>query len=178
MKGNIFKQKTNQKGIKSMKKLISLLLVIIIIITCSLLSGCNWDNIFQFQSTTNEKTIIIPSNQETDFVPGHVLVLLDKNISEPNKVHSKEFFLGVSIEEIIDLTQRENPIDQEEFQQILLLILVDKTKKAVVEACEILEQIDGIESADPDYYVYPEEASNDPYYSFSDGTNDQWSLEK
>ena len=166
-----------------MKRLISLLLIVITL--SSLLAGCEWNEFFDWENSENSTSSTTNSSKipnspeiiweekeycdatiEDDFVPGHVLILLDRAISEPNKIHEKEFFAGVEIEEIIDLTKRENPVDpDEEFRQILALILVEKTKEAVIKACKILEQIEGIKAASPDYYFYPEETPNDEYYT-------------
>ncbi len=157
-----------------MKKLISLSLIIII--NCSLLVGCNFNDILQLISTTNN------SKEELNFEPGEVLVLLDEEISEVNKVHSKEFFGGVEIESILDLTYRSDPntVDDEEgFRQTLLIVLAEKTKEAVLDAVEIIKSIPGVLSAGPNYYLpLDSTVPNDPIFSFSHNSDDQWGLEK
>ena len=145
-----------------MKKIICLMLVVVF--ASSLLAGCTWKkmsdliNLNIFHRTHKiewEEKVYCNATVEDDFVPGHVLILLDKAISEPNKVHSKNFFAGVEIEEIIDLSCRDYHVDsKEEFRQMLLLILVDKTKEAVIEAIKTLEQIEGIKAAEPDWYAH------------------------
>ena len=106
-----------------MKKLISLLLVVILI--CSALVGCDWSNILKQNDTTAtitttstvptsndsqniiwEEKIIWEGDVDANFVVGELMVVLDKAISAPNKVHSPDFFVGVDIVEIYDCTKR------------------------------------------------------------------------
>ena len=165
-----------------MKKLLGLILALTILSSCLALVGCNvFGELFDTTSTQSSTTTTTTgSSSDTgeivweekqyvdltlrdDFYPGGVIVLLDRRISEPNKVHEKEFFVGVEIEEIVDLTPRSNPVDpDEDFHQILWIVLVDKSKEAVIEASIILMEIQGIVTAHPDYYVYPEIVPNDP----------------
>lgn len=173
-----------------MKKLISLVLVVIII--CPSLYGCDFSyvddwisNIFTTQNEPEiewEEKIYWKGNINENFVPGEVLVILDKAISELNKVHSKEFFAGVEIEEIIDLTYRSDPslVDVgDDFNQMLYLKLVEKTKEAVVNAIKIIELIPGVKAAEPNHiYTISSTTPNDPLYSFASNCDDQWGLEK
>lgn len=172
-----------------MKKIISLVLIVIIL--CSAISGCFFDDIIkqigfttinpEYEGIVWEEKIYWEGDINDDFEPGVVLVILDKAISEPNKIHSVDFFVGVDIESIKDLTYRSYPdsvADKENFNQILSLNLVQKTKEAVISAIEIIEKIVGVKyvspnGIDPPEMTYP----NDEYFSYTAGTDDQWALD-
>ena len=104
---------------------------------------------------------------EDNFVPGEVIVVLDKAISEVNKVHSKDFFTGVDILNIVDLTHFSNPdviVDKENFNQVLLLTLSEQTKEAVIDAIRIIEKIVGVKYVGPNREDEPEDlCPDDPY---------------
>ena len=174
-----------------MKKLICLLLVVLMI--CTVLLGCDWKNLLNWSNTSSSTTTFEPEIEweekiywqgdiNDNFLPGEVIVLLDKSISELNKVHTKEFFAGVEIEEIRDLTRRSDSSSQDvgdDFHQILHLILVEKTKEAVVNAIKIIELIPGVKAAEPNSLLtITNTTPNDPLYSFASNCDDQWGLER
>ena len=143
-----------------MRKIISLILIVIIV--SSAISGCFLDDIIKQIgfTTTNpdyeeivwEEKIYWTGDINENFVPGQLMVLLDKAISAPQKVHNVEFFVGVEVVEIIDCKPYTNPNDYSpDFHQSLLLILSDKynTKEATLEAMHILEPIVGIKAVEP-----------------------------
>ena len=149
-----------------MKKFVSLLIAIILL--SSALAGCDFSIIDNWMSNISTTTLTTKNESEIEweekvywkgdinenFVPGEVLVVLDKAISELNKVHSKEFFVGVEIEKINDLTYRSDSIPHDvgnDFHQILSLTLFEKTKEAVVNAIKIIELITGVKGAQPNY---------------------------
>ncbi len=110
---------------------------------------------------------------ERDFVDDEVIVVLDKKISAINKIHSKSFFKGIEIESLTDLTWRKlNKKSSNNFRQILSIKIKNGTKDKVLEAIEILNQIDGVHSAELNYIIEPIVASNDPYFQI----NNQWNL--
>ena len=154
-----------------MKKMISLLLIILVV--CSVITGCFLDSIIGLMSSTSStSSTTISTTKKTidyseieweekrywqgdithDFEPGVVLLTMDKAISEPGKIFEKEFFVGVEIETIIDYSFSPSPNNI--FRQLLILILKEKTKEAVMDAIEKLEKIDGIISAEPNVRVY------------------------
>lgn len=177
-----------------MKKFVSLLIAIILL--SSALAGCDFSIIDNWMSNISTTTLTTKNESEIEweekvywkgdinenFVPGEVIVVLDKAISELNKVHSKEFFVGVEIEEINDLTYRSDSIPHDvgnDFHQILSLTLFEKTKEAVVNAIKIIELITGVKGAQPNYiYEISSTTPNDPLYSFANNCDDQWGLEK
>ena len=151
-----------------MKKSIALLLVVIFV--SSVLSGCDLSNIFKQNDITTttttcttpttddsqniiwEEKIIWEGDVDANFVVGELMVVLDKAISAPNKVHSFDFFMGVDVVKIYDCTKRKDPENVwEDFHQILHLTLADTydTKEKTLEAMRILAPIPGIVSVSP-----------------------------
>ena len=114
-----------------------------------------------------EDKIYCNTTIDDNYVPGEVIVVLDKAISEVNKVHSKDFFTGVDILNIEDLTHFSNPdviVDKENFNQVLLLTLSEQTKEAVIDAIKIIEQIVGVKYVGPNGEDEPEDLyPDDPY---------------
>lgn len=89
-----------------------------------------------------------------NFAYDSVLVVLDENFSEVNKVHSKDFFGGVEISSIEDLTYTKNlEGEKEKFCQILKLNLVECSRSAVINAIKTISQIQGVKSVEPNYIV-------------------------
>ena len=99
---------------------------------------------------------------DEDFEGSGVVVVMDKNVGGPNKVHDKSFFGGIEIESIRDLTwfdvnYNNLGIDWKIWRQILYLKLPgDSNKENVVRAIRHLEKINGIRSADPDHIEWPD----------------------
>ena len=96
-----------------------------------------------------------------NFDGSNVLVMMDKNIGGPNKIHEKSFFGDIEIESIRDLTWFTGSlgsalVDWEKWRQTLCLKLPGDSKENVVNAIRHLEKIDGIRSAGPNYYYYPD----------------------
>ena len=82
---------------KSRIGIISILSLTIILSTI----GFN-NNVFALENneTVYEAKVYSSATIEDNFDSGSIIVILDKSISEVNKVHSEEFFLGVDIESI------------------------------------------------------------------------------
>ena len=59
-------------------------------------------NVFALENneTVYEAKVYNSATIEDNFDGSSIIVILDKSISEVNKVHNKEFFLGVDIESI------------------------------------------------------------------------------
>ena len=101
-----------------------------------------------------------------DFENDNVIVVLDPKISKINKIHNAKYFEGIEIESITDLTKRELNINSKsaEFKQILQIYLKEKSKENVLKAIALLEQIDGVISAEPNYLFQVAIDSNDSNY--------------
>jgi len=101
-----------------------------------------------------EEKIYWTGTIDEDFDGKRVLVVMDKNIGGPNKVHDKSFFGDIEIESIEDLTllpENYDRINWETWRQILCLTLPGDSKENVVRVIRQLEIIDGIRSASPNY---------------------------
>ena len=179
-----------------MKKLISLLLIIIIISIAVV--SCNLNNILREQKTSAtsvisntdspsqeiewEEKIYWEGDLNANFVIGELMVILDKAISEPQKIHHPDFFVGVEVVKIYDCSTPIKDPDNipEGYRQILHLTLSDKydTKEKTFEAMRILENVPGIVSVSPNLILSYDVAPNDPFFDNSIGFHDQWGHEK
>lgn len=177
------------------QKYISVLLAFSLIFSVLVNDVFSQEKNLEFQKIEYESKIFSTVSIEHDFCGSTILVVLDKNISAPNKKHEKKFFGNLPIENIQDLTeisadtvnieiaredgdtrkyeeivseriaQRQNNSD---FRQILALNLSKDCKQNVLDVIKQLEQIDGIISAEVN-----------GYRQFSSGYNaGQWSLPK
>ena len=104
------------------------------------------------QSFTNHATI------DQSFCGKTLLVTLDENLSTINRVHNTNLFTDIEIESIRDLTQintdlRSLNLNHDTFRQILLLTLPTDCKENVLNEINKLRFIDGIEYAEPNYYL-------------------------
>lgn len=115
-----------------------------------------------------------------DFDSSSIIVILDKKISGINKVHDKNFFIGVEIDEIEDLTKvvDEQTVDMDSFEQILLLTLTQPSKQEVLSAIDKLYLIDGVKYAGANTLQQCEAIPNDSLYANLDEEKGQWALEK
>lgn len=104
--------------------------------------------------------------QSENFADDCVVVVLDKKISKINKIHNAKFFSGIKIKSLEDLTKRKINIKSKnnDFKQILKIYLKDNSKENVLSAIKILNEMDGIISAEPNYYFEPAVDPNDPDY--------------
>lgn len=111
---------------------------------------------------------------EVEFSTDSILVVLDKNISEINKIHSPSYFRGIQISSIKDLTTRkENKAISDDFRQILQIYLEEPSEKNVLRAVELLNDMDGVFSAELNYSQTITATPNDPFYQ----SNSLWGLE-
>lgn len=126
------------------------------------------------KTTTIEKKIHCVATLDDNFKDDSVIVVLDNQISEINKVHSLSFFSGIEIDRIEDLTKRDshNSVETENFRQILQIFLKNHSKENVLNAVNRLERINGIFSVTPNFLYESTVAANDYYYV----SNDQWNL--
>lgn len=100
--------------------------------------------------------ILCSVSEDTDYVPGEVVIVIKKEYSGLNKTYSQKDFPGVGIKEIEYLTSlRESAegtlIDLANFRQILLLRLTDESKQGVRDAVAVLNRNWIVYSADPNY---------------------------
>lgn len=102
------------------------------------------------------KKVYSSATIDDDFEPDSVIVVINKESGAINKIHSKEKFKGVEIEDIRDLTKitgdiESKNIDEENYQQILQITLKEKTKKEVLKAIKAFEKLDEVEYVGPNY---------------------------
>lgn len=101
---------------------------------------------------------------DDDFVPGSVIVVLDKQISDYNGLSEKFYsrlFRGIEYTNIEDLTdygdavknnnKLKNHFEQIDFRQILSVEIPGSSKQQVLDTIKLLEKIDGVVSAEPNY---------------------------
>ena len=150
-----------------MKKKISFILFLIIS-TFIFLSIEN--DVFADANITFEPKIYCDLNANDDFSLDSVLVMIDKNLSDVNKVFENSFFGNLNIFNIEDLTYRENwnsgvDTKKDNFRQTLKLQLDLQTKEQIIESVKSLEKIEGIVCASPNYIGKRGLAAiNDEYY--------------
>ena len=105
-----------------------------------------------------EEKIYSKATIDQKFDGRSVLVVMDKHTGGVNKKHEKSFFGGIEIESIEDLTYFPGGatnglgINWETWRQILCLHLPINSKENVLYVISVLEKIDGIKYADPNYY--------------------------
>ncbi len=138
-----------------MKRISTALYVIAIILSITP-SAHSLDNETLSGIVPAEEKVYCGATIEDEFVPGEVLVVLTKRATEINKSYASTHFSKVKATEIEDLTHIENEkafewIDTENYNQILKITLVDKSKESVLKAIKILEQRDDVLSAEPNY---------------------------
>jgi subtilisin family serine protease len=117
--------------------------------------------------STFEEKIYSHKPQKKNFEDSSVIVIMDKSLSSVNKVHSKSFFKGVEIEDIVDLTRDENQINsnnRKEFRQILKLTLKSKGENKVIEAIKKIEKIPGVKYVGPNQRLISQTIPNDYYF--------------
>ena len=132
-----------------MKKAVSVILCLVLLLCASVSVNSVADN---------EEKIYCTATIKDDFAPDCVVVVFKKYASEINKVHTADEFPGIEIEKIEDLFRVDNPdendtVNKENFHQIYKLTLKNKGKEEVLNAIMVLEQLDYIRSASPDYVV-------------------------
>ena len=124
-----------------------------------------------------EEKIYCNATMEESFDGGCVMVVMDKYISEINKTYEENFFGDIEIERIQDLTYISGDINEkqylnlESFRQILKIDLPQDSKESVLSAVEVLENIDGILWAGPNYYQSVSGQVSDEYADL------QWAIE-
>lgn len=112
------------------------------------------------QGEEHDVVVNMPSIND-DFDDDSVIVVMDKITSEVNKVYALDYFGGIDIESIDDLTYIEGEVcgdeklNMENFHQILQLNLPYSSKQNVIDTITKLENVDGIFMVEPNYYVEP-----------------------
>lgn len=157
------------------KKLIIVVLLVIAIF--SVLFGlCDVISVNALTQIQYEDKIYHIIDDAMDYADNKVLVVLDKNISDINKVHDNKLFGNFDKMQIVELTAREhlnnNLYKGENFRQIFEITLPGHNKENVVAAIDELDNIQGILTAEPDYY-FETCAISTPNDTLYDG---QWAL--
>ena len=106
----------------------------------------------------------------SEFTEDSVLVVLDSEISRINKQHYANFFDGLKIKSIKDLTKRNQNKKSEnnDFRQILQIFLENPSRDNVIEVVQKLRDLDGVYNAEPNYINGMNLVPNDP--NFTNGT--------
>ena len=139
-------------------------------------------SVFSFSSKTvmaqdNEKALIRDYSLDEDFSPDKVLVVLKNSKSRELNDYSKEDFPNIDCEEVLDLTSGTKELfkkiekndysfitdeydirkrlDINNYHQILLIKLNEKTKENVLHSIDILRNYDSIFAVEPSFYVHP-----------------------
>lgn len=134
-------------------------------------------NVFAHDRENYEPKIYCELSTDDNFSLNSVLVLMDKSISDVNKVFDKSFFGNIDILEVVDLTYRTdwNSITdkkKEDFRQILELQLKPLARDGIIDTIRSLEKIDGIVCASPNYIGSSGAMLNDTYfYEYQWGLN-------
>lgn len=109
-----------------------------------------------------------------------VIVVMDKYISEINKIYKNSFFGSIPLKSIKDLTNINGDIASKEylntdnFRQILKIELPEHSKENVIRVIHQLEKINGILRAEPNYYDEPD--STEPASAQGTRYSQQWNL--
>lgn len=179
------------------KSIIKSFLSLIIVITVYIYSISNMTIVLATQGindnmgSSDEEKIIIEVDIDKNFADNRLLVVLDKKHSGINKSFDNIFDGIENINSIVDLTKIDNnrkenqtndensnglfamEVNELNFHQILQVNLVNSSKQLVVDTIHMLDNIDGVLYAGPDYYSgEPGIIPNDSYYS------SQWGLNK
>jgi hypothetical protein len=116
-----------------------------------------------------ESRLYTNATLNNDFNGSRVIVMLDRSIQGINKVHCPSFFGDFPIAEIIDLTWHDSTEaiertqqDIRSFRQVLKIILPFDCKENVLAVIRQLEQVDGIFSAEPDFYLRSRRNTSSP----------------
>ena len=149
--------------------LVALAVLLLLILSIFVFS----DNIALAWTTDNEsreERIYWRGTIDEAFDGTSVLVVMDKRVGGINKQHSRSFFGEFPIEEVRDLTYLSNELirnengeleapnrylDFDNLNQILQIKLPTDCKENVVHVIRQIEQIDGVLSAEPNYYGTP-----------------------
>ncbi len=114
-----------------------------------------------------------------NFDDSTVIVVMNQSIGAINKRQDKTIFKGVDIEKVTDLTivdensKSKKYLKEESFKQILEIKLPTNSKEKVLEVVKQLEQIDGVYSAEPNYYG---QATLLPANSVGTGYSNLWGM--
>ncbi|MCL2797772.1 MAG: S8 family serine peptidase [Firmicutes bacterium] len=172
-----------------MKKRISILLIFLMLFAVCMAQGST------FADTANESVEYVEMPEEKflskatidqDFVGDSVLVVMDKKTGGINKTHSSSFFEDFAKVSVRDLTSVDGDVaeqrylNREEFRQILEIKLPQDDKNEVLNAIRVLEKIDGVMSAEPNYFLQAQAMPNDQSFNdatFRAGYGTQWALE-
>lgn len=152
-------------------------------------------NLFQFEppvrAKANEDSITVADkldekiienvDEDADFLPNRVIVVLDKSFSSPEGLSKNmidDLFGQIEYTKIKDLSKvtlndsLENYYAQNNFRQILCINLEKESKENVISVIQQLQKMDEILYVGPDYLAKTEAVQpSDPYYE-----NDQWGL--
>lgn len=115
-----------------------------VLLCCTISTICL--NIKKYNVYASENNYAV---NEIKSIDNSLLVVLNEEISDINKVHSFDYFKGVEISEIIDLTERKINFEiGEHFCQVLQIYLKDDSEEYVLQAIDKLKQLSGIVSVE------------------------------
>ena len=118
-------------------------------------------------NSLTEKKILCNVSEDEDFEDNSIIIILNRQTGGINKRLDSNFFGGIEIKDIKDITYMTGDIaqrkyfDKENFRQILKLTLYEHSKENVIKTIKQLEKNDGILWAGPNYYAEMDAAPND-----------------
>lgn len=156
----------NMRKLNSIRKFVLLMLLVISIFTFAIGMMVAVMNIVHVQADVGK------SENDYNFSDNSIIVTMSKDFGGINKKQSKNFFKGVTVSKIVDLTYVEDLSNYhpENFKQILKLEFDCHDKDYVMRAIKKINRIHGVEIAAPNYIGEIAALSNDTNYS------KQWGL--
>lgn len=136
-----------------MRRFVNIVLAILLLFTLIAPEFCI------YAASENVEDYVCQATLDDDFADDCVLVAIDKTNSEINKVFSKDDFNGVEIASVEDLTHYDSDptnnrlFNEDGFYQILKLNLANTGKDEVLKAIKVLEELEFIVSAEPNYRI-------------------------
>jgi len=147
--------------------------------------NCNTIYVFaaEGEQTVSMTKVYSDVSIEEDFDGSSIIVIIDNSLSGINKRHDVNFFEGIEIVEIEDLTVKTESarslVDKKTFEQVLKIKLPQDCKESVIRGIKQLESINGIKYAGPNRYIEVERNPNDPFFTHvSGGEANQWGLNR
>ena len=92
----------------------------------------------------------------SDFADDGFLIILDKKIGGVNQPLDVSLLSGIETKSIEDLTYRRPGayVNEDTFEQIFYIELATPGKENILDAIRILQKVDGIRCAEPNYYLH------------------------
>lgn len=161
-----------------MKKVLAFIMIVVIMLTPPMAFAESQTSV---ENNVGDDKVYCDATLDDDFADDCVIVVINKSYSEMVNTLSVTQFENIDVKNITRLTEdasvEENSLDLTNTENIRHIIKIDlKTagKANVLEAIKELEKLEFVESAEPDYYFYPDEineteatdsvTANDPYF--------------